>query len=178
MRLVLGASTLLIVLLFVPYLHSIAEWNFHRTAILEGRSIALPPRWLTGETGHLLSLKRTGATLLLPYESTIVIDPFAKRWSDDKLTKISGLWLRAHGTPVDGRFRDQHSGANIVFDAGLICVSPSSPLETDSIRVSCLSSDSVRSFAFFGDRDAVADFANVAAQAVHVADTHPEAHGR
>ncbi len=127
--------------------------------------------------GHLLSIRQPGMTLLFPYESTIVIDPFAERWPADKIAKISDSWLRAqlraHGSSAEGRFRDTRTGEPITFSPGMKCVSRSSSSERHSVEIDCLSPDSVHSFEFFGERDAIPDFAEVSAQASHIAGEHP-----
>jgi len=171
--LVVGVIGVSMVILFVPYFRSMEQWSFRRTIGFEGDSVSLPKRWLPGEKGHLLSIRRPGMTLLFPYESTIVIDPFAERWPANKITKISDSWLRAHGSSAEGRFRDTRTGGFVAFAPGMKCVSRSSSSERHSIEIDCLSPDSVHSFEFFGEGDAISDFAEVSAQASHIAGEHP-----
>jgi len=149
------------------------QWSACSAVGFEGSSVSLPERWIAGEKGHLLSIKRSGMTLLFPYKSTIVIDPFAERWPADKINKISDLWLRSHGAPVEGRFEDTRTGKGILFDPSMRCVSPSPSSEHHYVRINCLSLDSVHSFEFFGERDAVSDFAAVSAQASQISSQHP-----
>jgi hypothetical protein len=149
------------------------QWNAHRTVDFEGGLVSLPERWIAGERGHLLSIRRTGMTLLFPYESTIVIDPFAERWPADKINKIGDSWLRFHGYSVAGRFEDLHTHKNVVFDPSMKCTSTASSSERRHVQIYCLSLDYVHSFEFFGDRNAVSDFAVVSAQASRIASQHP-----
>jgi hypothetical protein len=171
--LALGACGLSVPLLFAPYLRSTYQWSDHRAVAFEGSSVSLPRRWISGETGHLLSIRRPGATLLFPFESTIVIDPFAERWPADKINKISDSWLRAHGTPAEGRFTDTRTGGLITFPPGMKCVSASPSVQRHFVEIECLSWDSVHSFSFFGERDAVSDFAEVSQLASRIAAQHP-----
>jgi hypothetical protein len=171
--LVLCVFGLSAVLLFVPYLRSMEQWSFRRTIGFEGDSVSLPKRWIPGEEGHLLSIRRPGMTLLFPYESTIMIDPFAEHWPADKIAKISDSWLRARGSSAEGRFRDTRTGGFVAFAPGMKCVSRSSSSERHSVEIDCLSPDSVHSFEFFGEREAISDFAEVSAQASHIAGEHP-----
>ena len=164
---------LLTALLFAPYFRSMQQWNAHRATDFEGGSVSLPERWIAGERGHLLSIRRTGMTLLFPYKSTIVIDPFAERWPADKINKISDLWLRSQGASVEGRFEDMRTGKGILFDPSMRCVSPSPSSQRHYVRINCLSLDSVHSFEFFGELDAVSDFAAVSAQASRISSQHP-----
>ncbi len=170
--LVLCVFGLSMVLLFMPYLRSMEQWSFRKSIGFEGGSISLPMRWISGEKGHLLSIRKPGITILFPYESTIVIDPFAERWPADKISKISNSWLRAHGSQAEGRFRDTRTGEPVMFAPGMKCVSRSSS-GRHSVEIDCLSSDSVHAFEFFGERDAISDFADVSAQASKIASEHP-----
>lgn len=168
-----GVVSLSTILLFLPYLRSMEQWSFHKAIGFEGASVSLPMRWIAGERGHLLSVRRPGMTLLFAHESTIVIDPFAERWPADKINKISDSWLKLHGTSADGRFRDTRTGGPITFAPAMKCVSFASPSAQNLIEIYCLSPDSVHSFEFFGEGDAISDFADVSAQASHIASKHP-----
>jgi hypothetical protein len=171
--LLLGVPGLSLFLLFTPYLHSMEYWTLHKTASFEGDSVSLPKRWISGEKDHLLSIRRPATTLLFPYESTIVIDPFAERWAADKIDKVSDLWLRWHGSPAEGRFTDTRTGKRITFASDMRCVSPSSSSERHYVRIYCLSVDSVHSFEFFGERDAVSDFVAVSKQVSGISRKYP-----
>lgn len=173
--LTLGAFGLLIALLFLPYLRSMQQWVFHKRVGFESDSISLPKRWVAGKMGHLLSMERPGATLLFSYQSTIVIDPFAERWPPEKLNEVSNRWLRFHGYSVAGRFGDPDTALPVAFAPNLKCVSTASSSERRHVQIYCLSPDSVLSFEFFGDRDAISDFAEVSAQALSIANKHPRA---
>jgi hypothetical protein len=171
--LLVGACGLSMLFLFAPYLRSMQQWSDHRTMAFEGNSVSLPRRWISGEAGHLLGIRRPGMTLLYPYESAIVIDPFAERWPAERIEKISDLWLRAHESSAEGRFRDTRTGEFITFAPGMKCVSPSSSEERHFLEIECLSLDSIHSFSFFGERDSVSDFAEVSLQASSIAAQHP-----
>jgi len=158
---------------FSPYFYSMLQWSGHRTTTFEGDSVVLPRRWVPGEMGHLLSIRRPGMNILFPYTSTIVIDPFAERWPADKVKMVSDLWLRFHGKPLGGSLEIGDTDRQITFDSSLRCVSPSSSSQRHYVLIACLSTDSVHSFEFFGERDAVPDFAEVSALASHVASEHP-----
>jgi hypothetical protein len=171
--LLLGVCGLSMVLLFAPYLRSMQQWISHGSIAFEGNSVSLPSRWIPGEKGHLFGIRRPGMTLLFPYESTIVIDPFAERWPSEKIDRVSDLWLRVHGSSAEGRFRDTRTGGLITFAPAMKCVSPSPSVQRHFVEIECLSWDSVHSFSFFGERDAVADFAEVSLQASRIAAQHP-----
>ena len=171
--LVLGVAGLSALVLFLPFFQSTWQWCFHRTASFEDRTVSLPRRWVSGEKGHLLSIKRTGVNLLFPYKSTVEVDPFAERWPANRLNKVSELWLHFHGYPVADRFEDSRTDKPFVFDPEMSCVSISPSSEFRYVRISCLSSDSVYSFEFFGERNAIPDFAEVTAQVLRIASKHP-----
>lgn len=158
--------------LFAPFLEGLTEWAINRMVAFEDGAVTLPERWTSGEKGHLLSVKRSGVTLLFPSESRVMIDPFAERWPAEKVEKIGALSLRGHGSPVvAGRFKDPFTGTVVAFATGTECVSPDGS-RSEYVRIYCLSADSVHSFEFFGQRDAIAGFASVLAQATQITGRH------
>ena len=171
--LLLGACGLSMALLFAPWLRSMQQWSDHRAVAFEGNSVALPTRWIPGERGHLLCIRQPGLMSLFPFESTIVIDPFAERWPASKIDEISNSWLRLHGSSAEGRFRDTRTGRDILFDPSMRCVSRSPPSQRHDIQINCLSLDSVHSFEFFGERSAIPDFVEVSRLASQIASQHP-----
>jgi len=171
--LVVGVCCLSIAVLFAPYLRSMRHWCSHRTIFFEGGSVSLPSRWIAGEKGHLLCIQRPGLTILFPFSSTIDIDPFAERWPADKTKTVSDIWLRIHGSPVGERVGNTQIGWQMKPNPNLRCVSPSRSTEYKYIQIYCISADSVHSFEFFGEQDAIPAFEEVSAQASHIADKHP-----
>ncbi len=171
--LVICVFGIVIVLLFLPYFHSLKGWHSQETVAFEGDSITLPRRWVPADDGHLLSLKKPGIAIMLSHDSMIVVDPFAERWPAENLKRVSDLWLKSHGSSVEGKFEDEPTGKSVMFSADMKCVSPAPASEREFIRIYCLSLDSVHSFEFFGGRNAVSDFADVSAQALRIARNHP-----
>jgi hypothetical protein len=160
--------------LFIPSIRSLATWATNRHVAFEDGSIALPTRWISGGGGHLLSIKRLGATILFPSESIITIDPFAERWPADKIEKVSDFWMSVNGPPVfAGRFKEPLTGSAIAFPSEIKCVSPDVDVRLEYVRIYCLSTDSVHSFEFFGKRDAIAAFARVSSEALQIIRRHP-----
>lgn len=171
--LITGVSICSMILLFFPFLRAMEQWYLQRTVSFEGDPIMLPKRWVLSGGGHLLSIKRQGATILFPYQTTIVIDPFAERWPADKIVLVSEQWLGLYGSPIAGRFKNPHTGNPIAFPQGMKCVSPASSSELRYVPIYCLSSNYVYSFEFLGERSAISDFAEVSAQALRIASKHP-----
>jgi hypothetical protein len=160
--------------LFIPYFQSLARWAANRNVAFEDGSIALPTRWTSEGEGHLLSIRRSGATFLFPFESTITIDPFSERWPADKIGAISDHWMRGHGSPVfNGRFKDRITGTDVAFPSEIKCVSPAEDAKAKYVRIYCLSADFVHSFEFFGQPDAIAAFAQVSSDATQIIRRHP-----
>lgn len=160
---VAGVST---AVLFFPYLHSILTWSSQRTLAFEGKTVSLPRRWISGEQGHLFSIRKPPVTLLFPYESSVVVDPFANRWPADKLANARDLWLRAHGVSAVAKFKKELNGSSAGFGTGTNCVSPSPQQAREYVRIYCLSADASLSLEFFGERDAVAEFGEISSQIV------------
>src|SRR5258708_26449556 len=86
--------------LFIPYFQSLATWAAQRNVSFEDGSVALPTRWTSEGEGHLLSIRRSGATFLFPFEGTITIDPFSERCPADKVETGGRYWMRGHGSPA------------------------------------------------------------------------------
>jgi len=165
---------LVIGILFIPYFQSLEIWATNREIAFEDGAVALPTRWINDSNGHLLNFRRSGVTVLLPYESTITIDPFAERWPEDKLATVRDSWLRLHGSPVlTGQFKDSIIGTSIAFPSGIKCVSPAVEAKVDYVRIYYLSTDSVHSFDFFGRPDAIGAFAQVSSEALQINGKHP-----
>jgi hypothetical protein len=162
--LLLGVAGLCSFILFVPYLHSLQRWSAQRTIVFDGGVITLPRRWIPGEPGHLLSIRKPPTFLLLPYESTVSVDPFANKWRADKLANARELWLHLNGSPAESKFQVEMEGGSDGFGAGMACVSPTPEAARHYVRIYCLSKDSVLSLEFFGDRSAIPDFAYVTSQ--------------
>jgi hypothetical protein len=166
----LGLISTIAGVLYFPSWYSFLVWTNHRTMTFEKEEVSVPFGWIPGESGHLLSLKKPGATLLSHWDSAITIDPFAERHPRG-LEYQKWQWLRARGKYVDGKVRNPQSGKLVPGFSSAQCVQSES--ESRALQsVSCLSADSILTYEFVGSSDNFSAFEEIYVQASLIAERH------
>jgi hypothetical protein len=160
-------------LLFWPLHSSLATWRNHRDTVFEGEAIQIPIGWAVGDSNHLLSLKKPGSTLLSGVGSEILIDPFAERHQND-LPLQRKLWLEGHGMKGSGKLMNPTTGSPVLSLPDIQCAQ--SVIASDKnvpMNISCLSSDSLLEYDFWGNEGDFPAFQSVCVQTMAIARRHP-----
>jgi hypothetical protein len=157
--------------LFWPALGSLVEWHNHRDAVFEGESIRVPFGWVAEASNHLLDLEKPGLTLFSGPGSQISIDPFAERHQSN-LPLARKLWLA--GMKDDGQLEDPRTGSPVSGLSDLQCAQSEIAADRNvPVRVTCLSSDSLLEFDYWGDEGDFPAFRSVCLQTMAIARRHP-----
>lgn len=169
--LALGIALTVSLLLISPLLSSFVTWQGHRDAIFEGEAVQIPIGWVIEDSNHLLDLRKPGPTLFSGPGSEITIDPFAERHQNNLPLQRR---LLLEGMVGNGELRDPRTGSPVPGFSDIQC--SQSDINADNSAtaiISCLSSDSLLQYDFWGSGRDFPAFRDACLQAMAIARRHP-----